>query len=154
MIFLPRFAYALVAAILLALASPWILGGLTPAILLTLLLTGAVLADSLYIPRGALQVTRSVPPILRQAQAFSVELSLTNRGENGASFQIVDSPPADFTGERRPIALRLRRNETASRAYQLKSYRRGSFGFGAVFYRIAGPLGLIQRQGKVELPRR
>jgi hypothetical protein len=68
MIFLPRFAYALVAAILLALASPWILGGLTPAIMLTLLLTGAVLADSLYIPRGALQITRSVPPILRQAQ--------------------------------------------------------------------------------------
>ena len=74
MIFLPRFAYALVVAILLALASPWILGGLTPAILLTLLLTGAVLADSLYIPREALRVTRNVPPILRQAQPFSVEL--------------------------------------------------------------------------------
>jgi uncharacterized protein (DUF58 family) len=152
MIFLPRFAYALVAAILLALASPWILGGLTPALLLTLALTGAVLVDILYIPREALLVTRQVPPILRQAQPFAVELNLTNRGENAAAFQIVDSPPADFTGERLPIALRLRRNETASRVYQLKSYRRGSFGFGAVFYRVAGPLGFIQRQGKVELP--
>jgi uncharacterized protein (DUF58 family) len=154
MIFLPRFAYALIVAILLALASPWMIGGLTPAILLTLALTGAVLADILYIPREALQVTRNVPPILRQAQPFSVELNLTNRGENRASFQIVDSPPADFTGERSPIALRLRRNETASRIYQLRSYQRGSFGFGAVFYRIVGPLGLIQRQGKVELPQR
>lgn len=152
MIFLPRFVYALVIAILLALASPWIPGGLTPAILLTLLLTGAVLVDILYIPREALQVTRAVPPILRQAQPFPVELNLTNRGENSASFQIVDSPPSDFTGDRRPISLRLRRNETATRVYQLKSYRRGSFGFGEVFYRIAGPLGFIQRQGKVDLP--
>jgi uncharacterized protein (DUF58 family) len=152
MVFLPRFAYALVVAILLALASPWMPGGLTPALLLTLFITGAVLADILYIPREALRVTRRVPPILRQAQPFSVELNLSNLGESSASFEIVDSPPADFTGERRPIALRLRKNETATRAYHLRSYRRGSFGFGAVFYRIAGPLGLIQRQGKIELP--
>jgi uncharacterized protein (DUF58 family) len=152
MIFLPRFAYALVVAILLALASPWAPGGLTPALLLTLVLTGAVLTDILYIPREALRVTRQVPPILRQAQPFSVELGLTNRGENAASFEIIDSPPADFTGERRRIALRLRPNETATRDYVMRSYRRGRFDFGAVFYRIAGPLGLIQRQGKIEIP--
>jgi uncharacterized protein (DUF58 family) len=152
MVFLPRFNYALVAAILLALASPWIVGGLTPALLLTLLLTGAVLADILFIPREALRVTRDVPPILRQAQTFSVELNLANRGENAAAFQIVDSPPSDFTGERHPIPLRLRPGETAQRVYQMKSYRRGRFDFGAVFYRIEGPLGLIQRQGRIELP--
>ena len=37
-------------------------------------------------------------------------------------------------------------------SYSLKSYRRGNFEFGSVFYRVAGPLGLIQRQGKVPLP--
>jgi uncharacterized protein (DUF58 family) len=151
MVFLPRFNYGLVAAILLALASPWI-GGLTPAIILTLALTGAVLTDILFIPREALRVTRKVPPILRQTQSFQVELTLSNRGENSASFQVVDSPPTDFTGSRQPIKFRLRPNQETVRSYTLKSYRRGSFAFGAVFYRITGPLGLIQRQGKIELP--
>jgi uncharacterized protein (DUF58 family) len=152
MIFLPRFNYTLVVAVLLALASPWIFGGLTPALLVTLVLTGGVLADILFVPREALRVTRHVAPILRQAQAFSVELNLANRGEHAAAFQIVDSPPADFTGERLPISLRLRPGETAERHYQMKSYRRGRFAVGTVFYRIAGPLGLIQRQGRIELP--
>jgi uncharacterized protein (DUF58 family) len=151
MVFLPRFNYALIAAILLALASPWI-GGLTPCIFFTLGLAGAVLVDILFIPREPLRVARKVPPILRQAQPFEVELTLSHRGENSASFQIVDSPPAAFTGPRKIIALRLRPGEGAVRVYPLKSYRRGSFSFGAVFYRLTGPLGLIQRQGKVELP--
>jgi len=152
MIFLPRFAYALVVAILLALASPWMPGGLTPALVATLLITGAVLTDILYIPRDALRVTRNVPPILRQAQPFQVELALTNRADKTASFQIVDSPPADFTGGRRRIALRLRPAESTTCVYEMRSYRRGEFAFGTVFYRMAGPLGLIQRQGKIELP--
>jgi uncharacterized protein (DUF58 family) len=152
MIFLPRFAYALIVAILLALASPWLPGGLTPALLLTFFLTGAVLTDILYIPREALGVTRRVAPILRQAQPFSVELGLTNRGEKAAWFEIVDSPPADFAREHRRITVRLRPHETTSCGYAMRSYRRGRFAFGAVFYRIAGPLGLAQRQGKIELP--
>jgi uncharacterized protein (DUF58 family) len=151
MVFLPRFNYGLLAAILLALASPWI-GGLTPAIILTLALTGAVLTDLLFIPREALRVTRKVPPILRQAQSFEVELTLGNRGENSTSFQVVDSPPADFTGSRPTLAFRLRPGQQTVRTYALKSYRRGGFAFGAVFYRSTGPLGLIQRQGKIELP--
>jgi len=36
--------------------------------------------------------------------------------------------------------------------YSLKSYQRGNFEFGSLFYRVTGPLGLIQRQGKIELP--
>jgi uncharacterized protein (DUF58 family) len=151
MVFLPRFNYGLIAAILLALASPWI-GGLTPAILLTLALTGAVLTDILFIPREALRVTRTVPPILRQTQSFEVELRVANRAENSASFQVVDSPPAAFTGPRQPIAFRLRPNQETVLTYNLKSYRRGSFSFGAVFYRVTGPLRLIQRQGRIDLP--
>lgn len=152
MIFLPRFAYALAVAILLALASPWMPGGVAPALLLTLVLTGGVLTDVLYLPRETLRVTRKVSPILRQAQTFTVELGLTNRSEKPARFIVIDSSPAGFTGERHRISLRLRPHETVTRGYTMKSYRRGRFDFGAVFYRIAGPLGLIQRQGRIELP--
>jgi uncharacterized protein (DUF58 family) len=152
MIFLPRFAYALVVAILLALASPWMPGGLTPALLATLFLTGAVLTDILYIPREVLRVERKVPPILRQAQLFGVELVLANRGEKAASFEIVDSPPAEFSGARPRLTLRLRPGETVTRTYKMRSFQRGRFAFGAVFYRLAGPLGLIKRQGKIDQP--
>jgi len=93
-----------------------------------------------------------VPSVLRQAQLFEVELSLVNQGEHGAWFTLLDSPPVEFTGATGAMVLRLRPREEIIRRYSLKSYRRGSFAFGAVFYRIMGPLGMIQRQGKTDLP--
>ncbi|MCE0485068.1 MAG: DUF58 domain-containing protein [Methylacidiphilales bacterium] len=152
MVFLPRFYFTLVAAILLALASPWTSQGIAASLLLTLLLACAVLADIVFIPRDALAVKRKVPPVLRQAQAFDVELTLVNRGDRVASFEIIDSPPADFTGSARMLVLRLPPRQEVVRIYHLKSFRRGSFEFGAVFYRVSGMLGLIQRQGKIEMP--
>jgi uncharacterized protein (DUF58 family) len=154
MVFLPRFFFTLVTAILLALGSSWIVNGMNTSLLLTLLLTGAVLADVILIPREPLKVKRKVPPILRQAHLFPVELTLCNQGERGALFQIIDSPPVDFDDARKPIELHLPPREEITQVYTLKSYRRGSFDFGSVFYRVRGPLGLIQRQGKVDLPQR
>jgi uncharacterized protein (DUF58 family) len=152
MVFLPRFYFTLVVAILLALASTLLPDGMTASLLLTLVLTCAVLADVVLIPREALCVRRNVPPILKQAQLFQVELTLLNPSETAARFEIVDSPPVEFTGSPKTITARLPPRREIVQTYTLKSYRRGSFAFGAVFYRITGPLGLIQRQGKIELP--
>ena len=152
MVFLPRFYFALVTAILLALASTIVPNGMTASLVLTLLLTGAVLADVALLPRDALRVKRNVPPILRQAQLFQVELTLFNQSQATAEFHILDSPPVDFTGATKPIVLRLPAQRETVHTYTLKSYRRGSFSFGAVYYRVTGRLGLIQRQGKIDLP--
>jgi uncharacterized protein (DUF58 family) len=152
MVFLPRFYFTLVGAMLLALGSTLVPNGMAASLFLTLLLTCAVLADVVLIPRDALRAKRNVPPILKQAQLFQVELTLVNQGETAALFQIVDSPPVDFTGPSKWIAVRLPPKREIVETYSLKSYRRGTFSFGAVFYRITGPLGLIQRQGKIDLP--
>ncbi len=154
MVFLPRFYFTLVTAILLALASTWVPHGMELSLLLTLLLTCAVLADVVLIPRNALRVKRHVPPILKQAQLCPVELALVNQSETTALFQIIDSPPVDFTGSPEMISVRLPPRKETVQTYNLKSYQRGTFSFGAVFYRITGPLGLIQHQGKVDLPQR
>jgi hypothetical protein len=84
MVFLPRFYFTLVAAMLLALSSTLVPNGMTASLLLTLLLTCAVLADVVFIPRDALGVKRNVPPILKQAQLFQVELTLVNQSETAA----------------------------------------------------------------------
>ena len=152
MVFLSRFYFTLATAILLALASTWIPNGMSASVLLTLLLTGAVLADVVFIPRDALQVKRVVPPVLRQSQPFPVELTLLNQGETPAWFQIIDSPPVEFSDSRKMIVIRLPPRQQIVQTYTSKSYRRGRFEFGSVFYRITGPLGLIQRQGKIDLP--
>lgn len=152
MVFLPRFYFALVTAILLALASMGVDSGMNASIVLTVLLTGAVLADAVLIPREALRVRRKVPPVLRQAQLFQVELVLWNQAERVATFHLLDSPPVEFAGSRQVITLRLPSRQEVIHTYSLKSFRRGSFEFGAVYYRITGPLGLIQRQGKIDLP--
>ena len=150
MVFLPRFYFTLVAAILLALASTWVPHGMDLSLLLTLLLTCAVLADAVLIPRDALQVFRNVPPILKQAQLFQVELTLFNQSDTGEHFQIIDSPPLEFTGSPKMMTVWLPSKKEVVQTYSLKSFRRGSFAFGAVYYRITGPIGLIQRQTKIE----
>src|SRR5277367_989959 len=98
MVFLPRFYFTLVTAILLALGSTLVPNGMAASLLLTLVLTCAVLADAVLMPRDALRVKRNVPPILKQSQLFQVELTLLNQGDNEAAFQIVDSPPIEFIG--------------------------------------------------------
>jgi uncharacterized protein (DUF58 family) len=152
MVFLPRFYFALVVAILLALASTWFPHGMEMSLLLTLFLTCAVLADVVLIPRETLRATRHVPPILKQSQLFAVELTLLNQSDRTGVFQIVDSPPVEFTGPEGLFKIRLAPRKETVHTYSLKSYRRGSFSFGAIYYRITGPLGLIQHQGKVDLP--
>jgi uncharacterized protein (DUF58 family) len=152
MVFLPRFYFTLVLAILLALASAWAPYGMQISLVMTLLLTCAVLADVVLVPRGALRVTRQVAPVLRQSQVFSVALTLLNQGDRSSRFHIVDSPPTEFTGTEHRFTLRLSPRKETLHTYSLKSYRRGSFFFGAIFYRVTGPLGLIQHQGKIDLP--
>jgi uncharacterized protein (DUF58 family) len=152
MVFLPRFYFILVAAILLALASAWAPHGMETSLLLTLLLTCAVLADVVLIPREALRVQRRVQPILRQSQPFTVELTLLNQGDRPGMFQIVDSPPIDFASTEHAFSIPLKPRKETAHTYSLKSYRRGNFAFGSIYYRITGPLGLMQHQGKIDLP--
>ncbi len=152
MAFLPRFYLMLVTAMLLALASNWVPGGMPLSVIVTLLLTCSVLADFALIPRDALKARRQVPAVLRQAQTFTVELTLVNQCDRKASFQIVDSPPVEFTGSPQTLTFKLPSKQESVQTYTLKSFHRGNFAFGALFYRVSGPLGFIQRQGKVELP--
>jgi uncharacterized protein (DUF58 family) len=152
MVFLPRFYFILVSAILLALASAWAPNGMEMSLLLTLLLTCAVLADVVLIPREALRVTRRVAPILRQSQPFAVELTLFNPGDRPGLFHVIDSPPVEFTGTEHRFSIRLLPRKETVHSYSLKSFRRGGFSFGAVYYRITGPLGLVQHQGRIEVP--
>jgi uncharacterized protein (DUF58 family) len=152
MVFLPRFYFTLVVAILLALASSWVPNGMGMSLTLTLLLTCAVLADVVLIPREALRATRRLPAILKQSQLFAVELTLLNQSDRPGIFHLVDSPPVDFAGSEHRFSIRLVPRTETTRVYHLKSYQRGNFSFGALFYRITGPLGLIQHQGKIELP--
>jgi len=152
MVFLPRFYYTLVIAILLALASTWAPDGLMTSLVLTLLLTCAVLVDVVLIPREPLSIRRKVPPMLRQAHPFLVELTLLNQSDTAVSIEIIDSPPAEFTGSPRLASLRLPPKQEIIQTYTLKSYQRGSFAFGSLFYRITGRLGLIKRQGRIDLP--
>jgi uncharacterized protein (DUF58 family) len=137
---------------LLALGSTVVPNGMTASLIVTLLLTCGVLADVILIPRDSLRVQRRVPAILKQSQLFQVELTLMNLANRTTRFHILDSPPADFTGDAAPLIVTLPPRREVVETYPIRSYRRGSFAFGAVFYRVAGPLGLVQRQGRIDLP--
>ncbi len=138
MAFLPRFYFTLVTAIVCALASTWLQDALTVSILLTLILTGAVLADVVFIPRNALQVKRHAPGILRQAQTFLVELILYNPTDRAARYDVVDSPPVEFTGENKIFQLRLPAKQEVTQSYQFEKLSSGRIHVRARFP-IASP---------------
>jgi uncharacterized protein (DUF58 family) len=63
----------------------------------------------------------------------------------------LDSPPPSFS-QPQEKRLVIPPNGTVSHLYSVISHVRGQFTFGPLFYKIHGPLGLVQRIARVQLP--
>ena len=151
MTLLPRFYYFLAAAIFCALLSSSWPDGLPVSICLIFLLSGSVIADYINIPAEALQARRDSPSTVQQGQPASVTLHLSNRCPSAATFTLLDSPPTVFT-QPKEKRITLPTKGEAQHTYSILSYTRGEYTFGPLFYKIHGPLGLVQRISQVPLP--
>jgi uncharacterized protein (DUF58 family) len=151
MTLLPRFYYLLAAAIFCALLSNSWPDGLPVSICLILLLSGSVIADYINIPAEALQARRESPLTIQQGHIARVTLHLSSRCPSTATFTLLDSPPTVFT-QPKEKRLVLPNKGSIQYSYSILSYRRGEYTFGPLFYKIHGPLGLVQRISQVPLP--
>ncbi len=137
----------------------WLIGGLpillayygplwlAAAIVWETALAALALADRLSLPsRRALHARRLIKGDLVQGIPATVALEVSNESRRPVRLEIKDTPPAEFEVSRRVIALRISPNSRALVNYEALSYKRGRFGFGDIYLRATGPLGLCISQ--------
>lgn len=152
MVLLSRFYYLLAMGIFSAVVSQWWLDGRALAETIALFVSASVVADFIFIPNLALTAQRAAPTTVQQGRAMTVLLTLTNCCQRQAQFTVLDSPPPHFTPQPKEESFTLAKGDSIARSYTLLSYQRGSFPFGALYYKIRGPLGLVQRTALLSLP--
>lgn len=152
MIFTPRFFLVLALSILLSIASIWQPESVLMSLVLTVLLFAAALLDLLLTPRQALSLRRESPPVLTQGVGGTVQIHVRNRTAQRLHAWLRDGAPTAFVSPEEPIAVYLKPHSETTVEYTLRSYERGEFHFTSIAYRVAGPLGLVQRQEEISAP--
>ncbi len=132
-------------AILASLAqSPWLIYAYNGLILLISLVTWRMSAD----PK-TLKVSRRFDPVLSVRVANKIALTLVNEGAESLVGQLRDEPPPSFEATERQFKLDLRPGEERTLTYQITPPERGGDFFRGTFVRLACPLGLVERQVKL-----
>jgi uncharacterized protein (DUF58 family) len=95
-------------------------------------------------------VTRVIAdqPTLRAASP--VRLTVRNPLVRRLAVTIRDEPPASFDVDRRSVGIEAGGHASASAEYSARPRHRGTFRFGDLHTRQPGPLGLIERRGRVD----
>jgi uncharacterized protein (DUF58 family) len=115
----------------------WLGLGLDGVVLL-LFLTDALLAHRGVLPR----VRRERPARLSLGVDNEITLVLDNPGRRRLAVLLRDEPPPTFPAAPAVLAAVLPPHARVRRSYRLLPTERGNFGFGDVYIRRRGPLGL------------
>ncbi len=81
--------------------------------------------------------------------ANPIRLHLHNAGLRPATFWVRDEPPIEFELDTRVLAGSAGPRLDWTGTYYLRPVRRGDYAFGDLNLRWLGPVGLVQRQGRV-----
>ena len=153
MSFTARFLYLLGLGLV-----PMMLGGFVPRLFgLALVYDALLLALAVYdyfgtLPRRGIQIERSCPRVLSLGVRQEVTLRIRNLSSRLVTLLVKDSPPIRFDQVGREAAMTLQPATIAEYRYQVRPTFRGAFGFGDVFYRMTGALGLARAQFRVAVP--
>ena len=101
-------------------------------------------------PLTADDVSRQIieQPSLRAADP--VRLTVRNPLARRLALTIRDEPPASFDVDRRSVRVEVGGRASASAEYAARPRHRGTFQFGDLHTRQPGPLGLMERRGRVD----
>ena len=116
------------------------------------LLAIAAGADALVGRRRVIEVSRSAADIFSVGRANPVTLVLSNRSDRTLAGTVMDDPIDDATVSGLPGTFELPPHGTAQLRYEITPLRRGERRLRGVTVRYGLPLGLLQRQERVELP--
>jgi len=144
--------------LLLLLAAPMIAASIwTPALLwaaggyLLLLLILFAIDWRQAKPVAQFEVERNHDNRLSLGAQNLIQLHVRNRNRRRVHIWVRDEPPDEFILDERIFTTDIQPRTTWTGQYQVQPLRRGDYTFGNVNLRWRGPLGLIVRQGKVDL---
>ncbi len=127
----------------------WVWAALAPMIALDLALLFVAAAD-LALASGRVRAERHFGAVQAVGRPFAVHLRLFNVGRRGLRLRVTDDAPGEVDGL--PAQLRLAAGEDAELSYTLHVDARGERAFGPVTVRWSSPLGLWERQRRLDVP--
>ena len=140
---------------MLAAAVPLAFGGISSAFLW---LGVAVIAVALALaivdhratpaPAGV-PVARVADPQLSIGVPNRVTLRVANPFARPLRLQLADTVPVSFDVEPRRASITVPPRDSADLTYAARPHHRGTFSFGDIHLRLRGPLGLVERQGRI-----
>lgn len=116
------------------------------------LLVASAGADALSGRRRVMRVERRAADIFSVGRANPVTIVLTNESDRALVGTVMDDPIDDATVTGLPGAFELPPRGTAQLRYEITPLRRGKRQLRGITVRYGLPLGLLQRQERVELP--
>jgi uncharacterized protein (DUF58 family) len=97
-----------------------------------------------------LKLTRAFDPVLSVRAANKIVLSLTNESLDHMRGTLRDEPPPQFLASNREFSLDLAPEREVLIEYTLTPDERGSESFRGTYVRLACPLGLVEKQARLE----
>lgn len=124
--------------------SIWLIYAYNALLVLVAYTTSRMSAD----PRQ-LKLSRRFDPVLSVRVSNRIQVHLVNDGPEALNVVLRDEPPPSFLASERQFPLRLRPGEEREISYQITPPERGSDYFRGTYLRLACPLGLVERQVKL-----
>lgn len=142
------------ALALVALAAPWLPGGLDVLLALDALWLALFLADAAAAPAArALEVQREAPVAFSVGRSFVVRYRWRHRLGRRLVVQVKERLPDPLGGATTPLRrLELPPGLEVEERLELRPVRRGIGTGGTMDLRVLGPLGLAWRQSRIEAP--
>jgi uncharacterized protein (DUF58 family) len=137
------------APIALAIAVPFVPGVWIPLVAIDIALAVIALLDAL-IAWGNVGVARKFAPVQAIGRPFEVTLTVQNLGRRRLSLRVADDAPGPTEGL--PAAIVLPGGTHGEVTYTMRVDKRGAHPFGAVAVRWKSPLGLWERQRRLDTP--
>lgn len=108
--------------------------------------------DALAGRRRRIEVERRAPDIFSVGRANVITIVVSNRSDRAIAGTVMDDPFADAAVTGLPGHVDIPAHGSVQIRYEITPTRRGKRALGAVTVRYALPLGLLERQERVELP--
>jgi uncharacterized protein (DUF58 family) len=146
----------LVALAWTAVAIAIVAGSFAPARLPLFALDGvlvvAALVDLLLVRGKRIEVERHAAAIFSVGRWNPVAIHLRNRSARKVRGLVTDDPLAEIDATGVPAPFEIAPHAGGLVRYEARPVRRGARSFGSVAVRYEGPLGLVARQERAELP--
>ncbi|MFT4626700.1 MAG: hypothetical protein ACI8PZ_005378 [Myxococcota bacterium] len=135
--------------VLIGIAAAFVPPAVLPMLALDVLIVAVALMD-LARAGGRVSATREVAPVQAVGRAFDVSLKVQNRSARPLSIRVTDDAPGPMVGL--PAALTLDPSTEGEVQYELRVDTRGRQSFGGITLRWLSPLGLWERQLRLDTP--